>query len=65
MVKCSSKNDMLTWQKALLTHVQENFASTYVQPSQLPAEPSAFKKVLVMDIGSRSIRAGFLSKQRQ
>ncbi|CAG0923866.1 unnamed protein product, partial [Notodromas monacha] len=62
VVKCATKNDLLTWQKALMTHVQENFAATYVQPSPLPVEPSMFKKVVVLDIGSRSLRAGILSK---
>ena len=64
MVKGSCPLETERWYEALLTHIGHGDNSTYANPlSSLPKEPSSLRQVLVLDLGSSSIRAGILSSQ--
>jgi len=65
VVKGSCPLETERWYEALLTHIGHGDNSTYANPlSSLPKEPSSLRQVLVLDLGSSSIRAGILSSQR-
>lgn len=63
VVRGSNKAETDRWHQALLSHVN-NFnggrqVHTYVQPRA--REPQLLKDVIILDLGSSSIRAGILS----
>uniref|UniRef100_T1ILG7 PH domain-containing protein n=1 Tax=Strigamia maritima TaxID=126957 RepID=T1ILG7_STRMM len=61
VVRCSSKNEVEHWKTALNTHIVEKFNLTYAQP--VPAYPQFYEDVLIIDLGSSSVRAGILCNQ--
>ncbi|GAB6021406.1 hypothetical protein CHUAL_004016 [Chamberlinius hualienensis] len=61
MLRCNSRPETERWRRALLTHTAENYLLTYVQP--VVPYPQFYEKVLIVDIGSCSVRAGILCNQ--
>ncbi|KAG0421684.1 hypothetical protein HPB47_002433 [Ixodes persulcatus] len=60
-VKCSSERDAEAWLDALHSQCQDNFAKSFVQPVLRPL--ASHKRVIVVDMGGCSIRAGILMDQ--
>ncbi|CAN7941758.1 unnamed protein product, partial [Ixodes hexagonus] len=60
-VKCSSERDAEAWLDALHSQCQENFAKSFVEPVLRPL--ASHKRVIVVDMGGCSIRAGILMDQ--
>ncbi|KAG1658682.1 actin [Nymphon striatum] len=56
-----SKDEVDRWQQALLTHCMENFVLTYVQPVMYGLR--SHKDIVVIDLGSCSVRAGVLAEE--
>lgn len=66
VVRGSTKAEAEKWHQALLTHV--NFSGScllhaHVRPQPIPKEPRFFKDIIILDLGSSSVRAGILSAQ--
>lgn len=62
VVKGSSKAETDRWHQALMSHVNHytagRQAQTYIQPRA--REPKLLKDVIILDLGSSSVRAGIL-----
>ena len=66
VVRGSTKAEAERWHQALLTHVNYNGSSllhAHVRPQPIPKEPKLFKDIVILDLGSSSVRAGILSAQ--
>jgi hypothetical protein len=66
VVRGSTKTEAERWYQALLTHVNykgNSLLHAYVRPQAIPKEPKLFKDIVVLDLGSSSVRAGILSTQ--
>jgi len=66
VVRGSTKTEAERWYQALLTHVNykgNSLLQAYVRPQAIPKEPKLFKDIVVLDLGSSSVRAGILSTQ--
>lgn len=66
VVRGGNKAEAERWHQALLSHVNYKGSSvlhTYVRPQPIPKEPKLFKDIIVLDLGSSSVRAGILSAQ--
>lgn len=66
VVRGSTKTEAERWYQALLTHVNykgNSLLHAYVRPQPIPKEPKLFKDIVVLDLGSSSVRAGILSTQ--
>lgn len=66
VVRGSTKAEAERWHQALLSHVNYNGSSllhAYVRPQPIPNEPKLFKDIIILDLGSSSVRAGILSAQ--
>ena len=63
VVRGNSKQETERWYQALLTHVNHSGRDNYVQPSPMTRDPSLLKPVIIIDLGSSSVRAGILSSQ--
>ncbi|KAF4523575.1 hypothetical protein B566_EDAN014323 [Ephemera danica] len=63
VVRCANKQETERWRLALMTHIAENFSSTYVHPWPIPKDPALIKDTIIIDLGSSSIRAGILCTQ--
>ncbi|CAG0896009.1 unnamed protein product, partial [Darwinula stevensoni] len=61
VLRCPSKKETERWRDAFLSHIVEDFSSTYVLPENIPKEPRLFKNTIVVDLGSTSTRAGILA----
>ncbi|XP_048742171.2 uncharacterized protein LOC125655751 [Ostrea edulis] len=61
-VRCSTDKEYRRWKMALQSHTTYNIKATYVKPV-LSCIQHPKKKVIVIDIGSGSIRAGILGKE--
>lgn len=61
VLRCGKGSDTERWRRALLTHTAENYEQTYVQPVR--AYPQFYEDVILIDIGSCSVRAGILCNQ--
>ncbi|KAH8030510.1 hypothetical protein HPB51_007530 [Rhipicephalus microplus] len=60
-VKCSSESDCRAWLEALQSHCQQDPQRSFVQPVERPLPCS--KRVVIVDLGGCSIRAGILMEQ--
>ena len=65
VVRAGTQQETDRWTLALRTHTVEDFSSTYVQPWPVPRVPALLKDSIVVDLGSRSVRAGILCTQRE
>lgn len=63
VVRASTPQETDRWVRALQTHTVEDFSSTYVQPWPMPRAPALLRDSIVVDLGSRSVRAGILCTQ--
>lgn len=63
VMKCSSKEEASRWHRALSSHCMENFILTYVQPVEFALR--SHKDIVVIDLGSCSVRAGILADNRK
>ena len=66
VVRGSTKTEAERWYQALLTHVNykgNSLLHDHVRPQPIPKEPKLFKDIVVLDLGSSSVRAGILSTQ--
>lgn len=61
VVKCSNKEDAEEWKKALLSQCTDDVSLTYIHPVQFPLKNH--RDVIIIDLGSCSIRAGILMDQ--
>lgn len=64
VVRGSSKTEADRWYQALLSHVNykgNSLLHAYVRPQPIPKEPKLFKDIVILDLGSSSVRAGILS----
>lgn len=64
VVRGATKSDTERWYHAILTHVNCNGGKplvNYVVPQALPKDPKLLKNVIVLDLGTCSVRAGILS----
>lgn len=60
-VKCNSESDCRAWLEALQSHCQQDPQRSFVQPVERPLPCS--KRVVIVDLGGCSIRAGVLMEQ--
>lgn len=60
-VKCANEREAESWLDAFHSQCQENFAKSFVQP--VPRPPASHKRVIIVDMGGCSIRAGILMDQ--
>ncbi len=66
VVRGGTKAEAERWHQALLTHVNYSGSSllhAHVRPQPIPKEPKLFKDIVILDLGSSSVRAGILSAQ--
>lgn len=66
VVRGSSKAEAERWHQALLSQVNYSggcLLHAHVRPQPIPKEPRFFKDVIILDLGSSSVRAGILSAQ--
>lgn len=61
VVHCGNRAETERWRRALITHTAENYSLTYAQP--VVPYPQFYEDVLIIDIGSCSVRAGILCNQ--
>ena len=64
VVRGTTKSETERWYQAVLTHVNYNGGKplvTYVVPQVLPKDPKLLKNVIILDLGTCSVRAGILS----
>jgi len=64
VVKGTSPSETERWYEALLTHIGQENHCRYQMNVSLPKEPHLLKQILILDLGSSSVRAGVLSTQR-
>ncbi|XP_014678530.1 PREDICTED: uncharacterized protein LOC106818328 [Priapulus caudatus] len=64
VVKTLSAKDKHLWKLSLSSQVVENRQALYVQPS-LTFTPHPNKQVIIVDLGSSSVRAGILGSKRK
>ncbi|XP_069142440.1 uncharacterized protein [Argopecten irradians] len=62
MVRCPTDKEYGQWKLALESQTVDNVRATYVRPV-LKSPPNPKRKVVLIDIGSCSIRAGILGEQ--
>lgn len=60
-VKCVSERECQSWLEALQSHCQQDPQRSFVQPVQRPLPCN--KRVLIVDLGGCSVRAGVLMEQ--
>ncbi|XP_076313644.1 uncharacterized protein LOC143226502 [Tachypleus tridentatus] len=58
ILKCRDEKETNDWFQSLQTHCHEDFSMVYVQPVRYPLK--CHKDVVIVDVGSFSIRAGIL-----
>ncbi|XP_022244923.1 uncharacterized protein LOC106462082 isoform X2 [Limulus polyphemus] len=58
VVRCQDEEETEDWFRSLQTQCRENFNMTYIQPVRYPLK--SHKDVIIVDLGSCSIRAGVL-----
>ena len=63
VVKGTSPSETERWYEALLTHIGQENHCRYQMNVSLPKEPHLLKQILILDLGSSSVRAGVLSTQ--
>ncbi|KAJ1521565.1 hypothetical protein ONE63_003221 [Megalurothrips usitatus] len=63
VVRANTPEETDRWTRALQTHTVEDFCSTYVLPWPVPRAPAMLRDSIVVDLGSRSVRAGILCSQ--
>ncbi|XP_064607128.1 uncharacterized protein LOC135471735 isoform X1 [Liolophura sinensis] len=62
MVRCPTPNDFENWRVSLESQTTDNVKAVHVRPV-LNSQPHPSKKVVIIDIGSASVRAGILGKE--
>lgn len=58
VLRCSDEEETESWENALRSHCSEDFVNAYTSPCLHPLKIS--KNILVVDLGSCSVRAGIL-----
>ncbi|XP_052824809.1 uncharacterized protein LOC106882864 isoform X3 [Octopus bimaculoides] len=61
MVRCPSANEYDQWLAALQSQTVDNLKANYIQPL-VDAPKSSYKNVLIVEMGSMSVRAGILKE---
>lgn len=64
MVRCAEA-DHSNWKKSFYTQIKCSPHTNYVHPCLVCADNSLVPKVVIVDIGSTSIRAGILGNERK
>ena len=63
VVRGITKQETERWYEALLTHANHKGEISHVRPAPMVRDPKLLKDVIVIDLGSSSVRAGILSAQ--
>ena len=63
MVRCPSEPDLLNWKQCLSTQIKCSPQTNYIRPCL--SSPRAPDAVVVIDLGSTSVRAGILGTSRK
>ena len=63
MIRCPNESEYRDWLRSLYTQIKCSPAINYISPTLTPS--AAQSKVVIVDLGSTSVRAGILGNMRQ
>ena len=64
MIRCPNEMEYRDWLRSLYTQINCSPAINYIRPT-LPPNAAHPSKVLIVDLGSTSVRAGILGNMRK
>lgn len=65
MVRCASEYDLLNWKRSFYTQIKCSHESSYIRPCLSSTPAASTSPVIVIDLGSTSVRAGVLGASRK
>lgn len=65
MVRCHSDVDYDNWRKSFETQIKCSPESIYIRPTLMPTISSLVPRIVIIDLGSTSVRAGIVGITRK
>lgn len=65
MVRCPTDVDHIQWKRCFYTQIKCSPHTSYIRPSLTSTPSEHVPKVIIVDLGSTSVRAGVLGSARE
>lgn len=65
MVRCPTEVDAMNWKRSFFTQIRCSPTSSYIRPTLTSTPSTHVPKVIIIDLGSTSVRAGILGSTRK